>query len=247
MKVAIILFHKNVLTYLPSKYVIECLESIEGQTFQNFDVFEINYGGDDVSIIKHFKKLLDKKHYFYKEKLKDHSYAMNYILNKVFNEYEYDYCFNINIDDVFHKDRFNHQLKYLKKLDYDLISSNMIYINEESKETKNIDYLAYNFKKNKSFKSQIKDEQEYIRRELKRDHNIIANPCVCFNKRFWKLMGPYTNTVPREDLDMYQKAILSGRIKIHITKRPYLYYRIHGTQITCTQRSKSTSPNPEEK
>lgn len=232
MKVAIILFHKNALTYLPQKFVIECLDSIEGQTYKDFSVFEINYGGEDLSILKHFGKLLDKKHYFYKEKLIDHSYAMNYLLNKVFNEYEYDYCFNINIDDVFHKDRFNHQLKYLKKLKYDLISSNMIYIDENSKEINKIDYLAYTFKKGQSFKSQIPAEQEYIRKELEKDHNIIANPCVCINKRFWKLMGPYTNTVPREDLDMYKKAILSGKIKIHITKKSYLYYRMHETQIT---------------
>lgn len=239
MKVAIILFHKNVLTYLPSKYVIECLDSIEGQTFQDFDVFEINYGGEDVSIVKHFGKLLDKKHFFYKETLKDHSYAMNYILNKVFHDYDYDYCFNINIDDIFHKDRFNHQIKYLKKLKYDMISSNMIYVNEDSKETKKIDYLAYTFKKGQSFKSQIPAEQEYIKNELLRDHNIIANPCVCLTKRFWKLMGPYENTVPREDLDMYKKAIISGEIKIHITKKPYLYYRIHNTQITSIGRSES--------
>ena len=236
MKVAIILFHKNVLTYLNPRYVIECLESIENQTFKDYDIFEINYGGEDTSIIKHFQKLLDKKHYFYKEGLKDHSYAMNYLLNKVFNEYDYDYCFNINIDDVYHKDRFNHQIKYLRKLDYDMISSNMIYINENGEKKKNIDYLAYNFKKNKSFKSQIPDEQEYIRNELKRNHNIIANPCVCLTKRFWKLNGPYPNTVPREDLDMYKKAILSGKIKIHITKKAYLYYRIHGTQITSSGR-----------
>ena len=237
MKVAIILFHKNALTYLPSRYIIECLDSIENQTYKDFDIFEINYGGDDVSIIKHFKKLLDKKHYFYKETLKDHSYAVNYILDKVFIDHEYDFCFNIHIDDIFHKDRFNHQLKYLKKLNYDMISSNMIYIDESSKEIKNINHLAYTFKKGQSFKSQIPAEQEYIRNELKKDHNIIANPCVCFNRRFWKLMGPYPNTVPIEDLDMYKKAALSGKINIHITKRPYLYYRIHGTQVTSKGRT----------
>jgi len=237
MNSAVMIFHKNALNYYDHKWLIKCLDTIEKQTYQNFDVFELSYGNkeDEQSIVKYFNKLKNHKLFYFHEPLKDHSYAYNYILDKVFSsDTKYKYCFNINIDDFYDLTRFERQFKILEKLNYDLVSSNMIYVDKDDKPFKNINYLAYNFVSPKEIplKEQIQKEQDYIKKEFKRNHNIVAHPCVCFTRRFWELMRPYENKVPIEDLLLFKKAALDDRIKIHIMKKPLLYYRIHETQTS---------------
>jgi hypothetical protein len=233
MESAVIIYHKNALNYYQHKWLIKCLDTIENQTYKNYDVFEVSYGDgpNECSIVKYFKKIKNNKLYYFHKILPDHSYAMNFLLNKVFhNDTVYKYCFNINIDDFYDVSRFERQIKIIQKLNYD------IDINENDTKIKKIDYLAYNFKKNKPIQEQIKEEQRYIKNEFLKNHNVIANPCVCYTRRFWKLMGPYKNIVPREDYMLFKKAAISNNINIHISKKFLLYYRIHDIQTTSAER-----------
>lgn len=228
---AVIIFHKNALNYYNNRWLEKCLDSIENQTYQKFDIFEIAYGDNkdnEVSLLKYFNKMTNKKKYFYKKKFKDHSYAMNFLINKVF-DMQYKYCFNINIDDYYHNSRFQRQIDVINKLDYDLVSAQMYYVNEEDKIINKLDHLAFTFNKKESLKKQIKKEQEYIKKELNNNHNLIAHPCVCFTKKFWEKVGPYENKVPIEDLELCKKGI-SLNMKMHVSKKFLLYYRIHELQ-----------------
>jgi len=243
MESAVIIYHKNALSYCKHKWLIKCLDTIENQTYQNFDVFEVSYGdkSDECSIVKYFKKIQNNKLFYFHEPMKDHSYAMNFLLNKVFaKNTSYKYCFNINIDDFYDLTRFERQIKIIKKLKYDVVSSQMLYVDEENKPIKKIDYFAYNFisPKKIKLKSQIEMEQSYIKKEFLKNHNIVAHPCVCYTRRFWKIIGPYPNIVPREDLILFKKAALNPAIKIHIAKKFLLYYRIHNNQTVSKERTK---------
>ena len=80
------------------------------------------------------------------------------------------------------------------------------------------------------------EEQLYINSEFKKNHNVIAHPCACYTRRFWELVGPYKNVVPREDLILFQKAANNPKIKMHITKKYLLYYRIHTLQTVASER-----------
>ena len=171
--------------------------------------------------------------------MKDHSYAMNFLLDKIFSkDTKYKYCFNINVDDYYDITRFERQIKIIKKLNYDLVSSNMIYINEKNEKIKKIDYLSYNFVSPKKIplQKQIKKEQEYIKEQFDKNHNVIAHPCVCYTRRFWELMRPYKHVLPREDLEIFKRASNNKNIKIHITKKCLLYYRIHNNQTCSVER-----------
>lgn len=239
MKSAVIIYHKNALNYYEHRWLIKCLDSIEQQTYTKYDIFEVAYGSDiknEVSIIQYFNKLTDKKLFFFKNEMKDHSYAMNFLINKVFKTgSSYEYCFNINIDDYYNPQRFERQIGIIEKLKYDVVSSQMFYINENDEIINKIDKLAFTFKKNQSITKQIIEEQKYIRKEFNKNHNIIAHPCVCFTRNFWEKIGPYKNIVPREDLDIFKRAI-NSRIKTHISKSFLLYYRIHTNQTVSKER-----------
>lgn len=244
MESAVIIYHKNALNYCKHEWLIKCLDTIEKQTYQNFDIFEVSYGNkpDECSIIKYFNKIQNNKLFYFHKTMKDHSYAMNFLLNKVFDKNtSYKYCFNINIDDFYDLTRFERQVKIIKKLKYDVVSSQMLYVDEENKPIKKIDYLAYNFVSPKKIplKKQIENEQSYIRKQFLRNHNIIAHPCVCYTRRFWNIIGPYKNIVPREDLSLFKKAAMNHKIKIHIAKKILLFYRLHDNQTVSTERTKN--------
>jgi len=246
MESAVIIYHKNALNYCKHEWLIKCLDTIEKQTYQNFDIFEVSYGDkpDECSIVKHFNKIQNNKLFYFHKPMKDHSYAMNFLLNKVFaKNTSYKYCFNINIDDFYDLTRFERQIKIIRKLKYDITSSQMLYVDEKNKPIKKIDYLAYNFvsPKKELLKNQIKKEQEYIKGQFLRNHNIIAHPCVCYTRRFWKIMGPYPNIIPREDMILFKKSALNPKIKIHISKKFLLYYRIHENQTVSSERMKDGS------
>ena len=230
MESAVIIYHKNALNYCKHEWLEKCLDTIEKQTYTKFDVFEVSYGDkpDECSIVKHFNKIQNNKLFYFHEPMKDHSYAMNFLLNKVFaKNTSYKYCFNINIDDFYDITRFERQIKIIQKLKYDVVSSQMKYVNEDNEITNKLDYLAYNFVSPKKIplKEQIEKEQLYIKKEFSRNHNIIAHPCVCYTRRFWNIMGPYKNIVPREDLLLFKMSAFNPGIKMHITKKFLLYYR----------------------
>ena len=243
MESTIIIYHKNALTFYKHEWLIKCLDTIENQTYKKFDIFEISYGNkpEEQSIVKYFKKLQNHKLFYFQKEMKDHSYALNFLLNKVFLENNYDYCFNINIDDYYDLTRFENQIKIIKKLNYDAVSSQMIYINEKNKEIKKIKHLAYTFNKKENMEKQIIKEQKFIRKNFIQNHNIIAHPCVCYTKRFWELVGPYPNKVPREDLILFKRAALNNNIKIHVSKKFLLYYRIHNSQTMSNERKNKNS------
>ena len=230
MESAIIIFHKNVLTYYKHKWIIKCLESIKNQTYQDFDIFELDYSDNNpVSVIKHFDIMTDKKLFYYNKPMKDHSYAMNFLFDKVFLKHKYKYCFMVHIDDFYDLKRMEIQIKFLKKFQFDMISSNMYYIDENDNITKKF-ILSYRYNPNDNINDIISYEQEYIKTKLlKLNDNIIAHPSVCYTKRFWLSIRPYKNIVPIEDFDLFKRASKKN-LKIHIINKFLLYYRIHEKQ-----------------
>jgi hypothetical protein len=231
MESAIIIFHKNALTYYDNRWLKKCLDTIENQTYQNFDIFELDYSDSNpISLIKHFDVLKDKKLYHFHKPLKDHSYAMNFLFDKVFKK-NYKYCFMVHIDDFYDLKRFEIQVKILKKFNFDMVSSNMYHVDENdniiNKPNLSFKYKNFNIE---PYTKQRNKEVQYIREQLLMyNHNIIAHPSVCFTKKFWLIAGPYKHMVPIEDFDLFKRACRKN-LKIHIINKFLLYYRMHGKQ-----------------
>ena len=118
MRIGCIIYHKDIFSYIEHEHIFECLRSIDNQTFKDFDIIELNYSKKTeenifLSDIGFFK---DKKITTFREECKNHIEAMNFLLNKTFNELEYDVIFNINLDDIYNEKRI--ELQFNKNISW---------------------------------------------------------------------------------------------------------------------------------
>lgn len=212
MKIGVVFFHKNIKNIYKDRWVKKSVNSMLNQTFKDFFIYEINYGGDDYSVVNNFS---NKK--FYKEKLNNYAEAMNYIITKAFDD-NCDYVFNVNLDDYYSENRIEKQLLFLKK-GYDIVSTDFCYIREVNENEDSV----FHYMNITNFGS--------ISHNLKNNHNIIAHPSVALSKKFWEQNKYDASKVPEEDLDLWKRAIEKG-FKFFIVPECILFYRIHEKQVS---------------
>ena len=214
MKIAVLLFHSNIKLIYKQRWIDVCLDSIINQTYNDFIFYEINYGGDDYSVLD--GKKIKQKSKFWNSKKENHAEAMNFLLDKTCED-DCDLVFNVNLDDFYHLRRFEIQIA-AAKLGYDIISSDFSYI-EEVEDVYDLTILNINVGQHKDIKN-----------TLKNDINIIAHPCVCYSKNFIKNNRYNTNIIPEEDWDLWKRTC--DNYKFCIIDEVLLYYRKHDKQIT---------------
>jgi len=208
MRCAVIFFHSNALSIYKKEWIEQCVDSIRNQSMKEFEIYEIDYLGAGQSLCK----IDGHKYHFVSKKLGNHIQAMNFIINKAFKS-GCDLVFNTNIDDYFSPKRFEKQLKLIQS-GFDLVSSNFHYIND-SGIIRNMDMFRHGS----------------IKKNLDRNHNVIAHPCIAISKKFWDLKLRYNEKlVGKEDLDLWQRSI--DRCNFYILPDYLLFYRIHANQIT---------------
>lgn len=214
MKKGVIFFHKNILNIYKKRWIEKCVSTILSQTVSDFSIYEINYGGDGFSL---FSSPVDKDVLFINKEMGNHADAMNFIIDKAFED-GCDYVFNTNLDDYYAHDRIEKQMELLKK-GFDIVSSDFCYVAEN-----NIDEDIVTFHKNIL-------QFGPITNNLNNDHNVIAHPAVAISKRFWEGNRYIPSEIPREDLLLWKRAINNG-YKFYIHPEELLFYRLHGNQIT---------------
>ncbi len=219
LKVGVVFFHKNIRSIYKERWVRKSVESILNQTYSDLHLYEINYGGDQYSILEGLENT--KPHFFVSEEMKNHAEAMNLIIDKAFSD-GCDFVFNTNLDDYFDPKRIEIQLEKLKE-GYDIVSSDFCYIEEDEKGE---DIVT--FYKNIKSKTDIKKNLDF-------GHNVIAHPCVGYSKNFWENNKYVPDEIPREDLLLWKRAIDNG-FKFYIMDDVLLFYRLHSNQITGDNR-----------
>lgn len=203
MKIAVISYHKNIDSIYPKKWIEEYRGSMLNQTCKSFDIFECDYGGDS-------KRIFNSPYYMSKG-FKTFVDCMNFMITHCF-ESGYDYVFNTNVDDVYPLYRLERQLLFLSK-GYDLVSGNFTLIDEDS----NVIHTHDNFHKLN------------LRRELNRNHNIVAHPAVAYSKYFWHQNRYDASQIPYEDLKLWQRSVTQK--KMLILKENLLFHRIHNNSV----------------
>jgi hypothetical protein len=273
-KCAVIFFHKNIYQLYKKNWIEKCINSIINQKNVDFDIFEINYGNENISVFKNINlkkiKLNNIKHHFYIKNYETHTEAMIFLLNKIFNELNYDIIFNTNMDDYYHQHRFIYQLEDIIKNNNLANSAMWVYINENNldkddiytKGENTIFYIKNNFNwiklkdldkdiKDLNYSLNIKIKLEIIKNNLNKKNNIINHSGICFTKKFWNSLDVHGNKLnyrddkPYEDLSLWIRAINNG-IKIGIVNKYLIYYRIHNNQIG-TQKNNKDNINLKEK
>lgn len=205
MKSAVIIFHKNVTTYYPKAWVDKCVASIRNQSYKDFDVFELDYGGTNVSVYA--------DSFFSSIKMDNHALAHNYLLNTVF-ALDYDCAFNVNIDDWYALNRFEKQIPWIEK-GYDVVSSNFYRTDGDENITK-----VYHF------------SDKDIIAEANKGHNVIAHPVLCYSRKFWTTCDKLNpSEIPADDFALWKRSYARG-CKFIILPDFLLYQRIHQHNVS---------------
>lgn len=207
MKAAVILYHKNVDRY-PRRWTKQCIDSILNQTYRKYDIFEMDYGGNDHSLMKRKKKGT----IFINKVMNNHAEAHNYLLDIAFDS-GYDCVFNVNIDDYYAPERFDHQIRAINA-GFHLISSNFYNVDENDNIIKVCEFHRRNFL-----------------REAHKNHNIIAHPVICYSRHFWTncpKLDPLE--IPRDDFQLWLRTF--SHFKFLILKEFLLYYRVHEKKVS---------------
>ena len=204
MKAAVIIFHRHAYKY-PSDWIQKCINSIETQTYKQFDVFEIDYGNEHTQLYKGSN--------FASMELPTHADAHNYLLDQIF-ALNYDCAFNVNIDDYYTKDRFEKQIPWISH-GFDIISSNFYHINEDGK-------VLY---------PMVMDSKN-IKHEFRRNNNIIAHPVCCYSRKFWTTCTKLKSSeIPKDDFELWKRSY--GKYNFKILPNFLLYYRVHATKVSA--------------
>ena len=206
MKLGVVFYHKNLEKIYKKEWIDECIESIENQSIKNLFFYEIDYGDTD--------KNVTGSDNFYSIPKENYADAMNFIISKAFED-GCDYVFNTNLDDKYSSDRIEKQIEYLE-LGYDIVSSDIMYINEEGGFKLNLVLSQHN---------------NNIKNELDSNHNVISHPSVAYSRNFWENNKYDITKTPEEDLDLWKRA--SGEnYKFYIIPEFLLTYRIHENQVS---------------
>ena len=128
-KCAALVYHKNIFDIYQKKWITKCIDSITNQSFVNYDILELNYGGTNLSL---FPSTIGNKKYFWNRRFNSHHEARGFLLHKAFHEMGFDIIFNIQLDKFYHLDRFQYQVGAIQR-GYDIISS----VNHLSNKNKN--------------------------------------------------------------------------------------------------------------
>lgn len=215
MKCAVIFYHKNASDLYRREWIDQCIDSIKNQSYKEFDVYEVNYGGGQ----EKFAEGKFSNYFFFSRVFENHIGAMNFIYDMLFAN-GYDVVFNTNLDDYYDLWRFEKQLKKIED-GYHLVSSNFVYIDEEGEPIKNMTMT----------------EKGDIGLNLSKGHNVIAHPCTAMHRDFWGGELRYKNLIGYEDLDLWQRAYKEGKL-FYIMDEYLLLYRRHEKQITTVKKPK---------
>lgn len=208
MRVAMMSYHKNAESVYKKEWIDEYKKSILAQEYNDFDVYEINYGNSG-------ERIFDFS-YYKKAPFENFVFVMNYLLDLLFNA-GYDFVFNSNIDDMYSPMWVNKSLKAAIQ-GYDLVSSNFVLIRDDKIEHKHFfDKLD-------------------LKKELAKQHNIVCHPAVCYSKKFWFRNNRYIpDEIPFEDLRLWQRAINNS--KFLILPEHLCYHRLHDGSV-CKSKNR---------
>ncbi len=201
LKLALISYHKNLDTFCEKRLVTEYKNSVLNQTYKDFDVFEVCYGGKE-------QRIFQNSRYEYKE-FPTFVHCMNYMLDTLF-ENGYDAVLNSNVDDKNSVDRIERQVPYLE-MGYEIVSSNFALVRE------GLLTHVHHF------------EHLDIETELNRNHNILCHPVIAYSRSFWERHRYIPEDIPFEDMLLWKKAIKDT--KMIILPQILLFQNLHSNSV----------------
>lgn len=197
------LYHNHPLDIYRPEWLSACLGSISQQTFQGFDVLELDYGLSG-------EHLYEGSEYI-AEEMPTFVHAANYLLD-LGRKRGYRGMFNVHLDDVFDPRRFELQIVALR--DYDIVSSNFYATDENGNVVR-----AYQF------------DGLDVEEEMENGHNILCNPVIAYSEAFLHEGIRYRpDFCPEEDFQCWKDNL--GLMKMHILPEMLCFKRMHPNEVS---------------
>lgn len=178
------------------EYVMNCINSLLRQTFNDFHVY-IQYDGVIEDGIAHFLEKLDDNrfHIYSRNKNCGLAYSLNELLTIVLCK-EYDYIIRMDADDICLPDRFEKQMIYMENhKNVDICGG---YIEEFNEKEESIGVVKYPL---------VHDKMKYFFGK----RNPLAHMSVIFRKSYFQKAGLYPiDTEKDEDTMFWLNGFLSG-------------------------------------
>jgi len=233
----VVLFHKRIRALYKIQWIEKCLQSIFRQTYQCFDVIELNYHDQPEEFLQTQFGSLSSSHWpghwiTMHQPCADHSMAMNvcfdYVKEKPSSSgHLYVAIANVNLDDYYDVHRFQMQINEIRQGAH-LVSSYFSHIREFQFPPlfDSVDQIV--------FKIEPKcEDRAHLVRQLGHT-NIIAHPVVMLATSIWRSHADicYRQEIPCEDWRLWQRMMHYPEIRCTILPRHLLFYRIHDKQIS---------------
>lgn len=189
-------------------YLEETIKSILNQSYSNFEfIIVVNCSTDDsLKIIKRFD---DERIKVFETNICQLSYNLNFGLEISKGKY----IARIDADDVAKPDRLKRQLSHIKK-GFDVVGSNIDFIDEKSEVFKTLEFPELN----KTIRKKI-----YYK-------SVIAHPAVMFKKEVVLNNGGYLGGKYAQDYDLWLRLMRDNNLKFYNIQEPLTNYRVHLNQ-----------------
>ena len=198
-----------IAVYNGAKYIEETINSILGQSYSNFEIIiVVNCSNDEtIDIVKNID---DARIKIYKTNICQLAFNLNYGLYKSQGKY----IMRIDADDVADFTRLEKQVYLMDNNEYDVVGSNLLYIDENGNSLGEKKYPEDDIDIRKSF---------YYR-------SNIAHPSVMYKKETILSVGGYMNGKVSEDYDLWIRLMRDKSIKFYNIQENLTKYRIHSSQ-----------------
>ncbi len=190
-------------------YIKKTLKSILEQTYTNFElIIVVNCSTDNtLEIINSFD---DERIKVYESNICQLSFNLNLALSKATGMY----IARIDADDIAMPERLEKQVKCIEENHYDVVGSNIEYINENGTVIGNKIYPESN--------EDIRNKIFY--------KAVLVHPSILSKKDLFLKNGGYLGGKFAQDYDMWLRIMRDKSIQFYNIQEPLLQYRLHTTQ-----------------
>ena len=200
--------------YNAELFIIETIDSILSQTYNNFEIIVIDNASTDNSI-KLIKNLKNTKIRIISLKINSGGPAKP--RNIGIENSNGEYIAFLDSDDIWHKDKLKIQIDYMLKYKYNFTSTNSILIDKNSKIINSIKYKILDLINKGNSKKNMCDLVK---------NKFIATSSVIVKKEFISLFNQDKELISVEDLCLWLTLFNKVNIKYHFINDKLIFYRV---------------------
>ena len=195
------------------KYIIESIDSILSQTFKKFELIIVVDNPKIESYINDTLKKYSNRDSRIKLIYNSSNLGLAESINVGINNSESDYIARMDADDISLNDRLEKQIAHIQKYPIDILSTGILYIDEND-----------NFLRVEKNISLVPDKTLPF-------FCSIFHPTIIAKRKVFEKYGKYYNLSISEDYELYLRLLYNG-VKFGMLNEPLLKYRIRKDSLS---------------